>query len=266
MATDIIHRQRLRGSSVQNNEYTGLEGEITVDLTNKNLRLHDGQTIGGTVIPNISSLADFLKKTGDTMTGKLTFSNGKSIDDYLPLSGGTVNGVLTFSVANALRRNDTDSNLTIYGGSSWNNGAYINLRGGSNSSGAGMFTIGAILADGSGSVLDGTAAGSLKWKSKEVERLDSSGTNSDKTEYWWRFASGLQIIQGSYVISNVNNRGRNYSVAFSHSVCPVIAYGDTPGYTQAMCVGGYDGASFWVSNSSNSYPVRVSYTAIGRWK
>ena len=37
-----------RGTAAQNDAYTGASGEITVDTTNKTLRVHDGSTAGGT--------------------------------------------------------------------------------------------------------------------------------------------------------------------------------------------------------------------------
>lgn len=39
--------KRRRGTAEQNNEFTGAEGEIVVNLTDKSLRVHDGQTKGG---------------------------------------------------------------------------------------------------------------------------------------------------------------------------------------------------------------------------
>ena len=36
-----------RGTSTQHNNFTGLAGEITFDSTNKTLRVHDGETLGG---------------------------------------------------------------------------------------------------------------------------------------------------------------------------------------------------------------------------
>ncbi len=36
-----------RGSAAQNDNFTGLSGEITMDTTNKTLRVHDGETLGG---------------------------------------------------------------------------------------------------------------------------------------------------------------------------------------------------------------------------
>ena len=37
-----------RGTETENNAFTGAVGEITVDTTNKQLRVHDGSTAGGT--------------------------------------------------------------------------------------------------------------------------------------------------------------------------------------------------------------------------
>ncbi len=36
-----------RGTSAQNDNFTGLNGEITMDTTNKTVRIHDGETLGG---------------------------------------------------------------------------------------------------------------------------------------------------------------------------------------------------------------------------
>lgn len=42
--------KRRRGTEAQNDAFTGAEGEITVDLTNMTLRVHDGVTQGGFVV------------------------------------------------------------------------------------------------------------------------------------------------------------------------------------------------------------------------
>lgn len=39
-----------RGNTVQNNNYTGVSGEITIDTQAKTLRIHDGSTVGGNII------------------------------------------------------------------------------------------------------------------------------------------------------------------------------------------------------------------------
>jgi hypothetical protein len=44
MSTQV---QFKRGTTNQNNAFTGAEGEITVDLTKLAVRVHDGVTVGG---------------------------------------------------------------------------------------------------------------------------------------------------------------------------------------------------------------------------
>ena len=46
-----------RGTAGQHNSFTGANGEITVDVTNKTLRVHDGATVGGTRLAKFSDLA-----------------------------------------------------------------------------------------------------------------------------------------------------------------------------------------------------------------
>ena len=58
MAIVLQHR---RGTESQNNSFTGVAGELTVDTTNKELRLHDGVTLGGKIvsrIPDIGTIAE----------------------------------------------------------------------------------------------------------------------------------------------------------------------------------------------------------------
>jgi hypothetical protein len=45
-----------RGTTAQNNNYTGLEGSLSVDLEKNNLRLHDGKTVGGFEIYNATQV------------------------------------------------------------------------------------------------------------------------------------------------------------------------------------------------------------------
>jgi hypothetical protein len=45
-----------RGSAGQHGSFTGANGEITVDTTNKTLRVHDGVTVGGTRLAKLSDI------------------------------------------------------------------------------------------------------------------------------------------------------------------------------------------------------------------
>lgn len=48
-----------RGSAAQNDNFTGLAGEITMDTTNKTLRVHDGETLGGFALARQDSISGF---------------------------------------------------------------------------------------------------------------------------------------------------------------------------------------------------------------
>lgn len=45
-----VQVQLRRGTAAENNAFTGVVAELTVDTTNKKLRLHDGTTAGGVEI------------------------------------------------------------------------------------------------------------------------------------------------------------------------------------------------------------------------
>ena len=47
-----------RGSATEHANFIGANGEITVDTTNKTLRVHDGETVGGTILAKQSELPD----------------------------------------------------------------------------------------------------------------------------------------------------------------------------------------------------------------
>lgn len=51
-----------RGTADEHKNFTGAEGEITVDTTNKTLRVHDGVTAGGTMLARADALngADYV--------------------------------------------------------------------------------------------------------------------------------------------------------------------------------------------------------------
>ncbi len=50
--------QLRRGTSAEHENFTGVIGEVTVDTTNNTLRVHDGQTLGGTTLAKQSEIPD----------------------------------------------------------------------------------------------------------------------------------------------------------------------------------------------------------------
>ena len=50
-----IQLQLRKGTKVQNDAFTGAEGELTYDTDSKGLRVHDGQTPGGHMIDTVAA-------------------------------------------------------------------------------------------------------------------------------------------------------------------------------------------------------------------
>jgi trimeric autotransporter adhesin len=69
MATQIQYR---RGTDTQNNAFTGVVGEITVDTTAKTLRVHDGSTAGGS---NIATVSYVDNQIGNIEANAITFGS-----------------------------------------------------------------------------------------------------------------------------------------------------------------------------------------------
>jgi len=84
-----------RGSNSQHGSFTGANGEITVDTTNKTLRVHDGVTVGGTRLAKFSEIAsaNLLSVTTNIVPqANLTYDLGTSTKRWkdLYLSGTTI--------------------------------------------------------------------------------------------------------------------------------------------------------------------------------
>ena len=71
-----------RGTETEHATFTGANGEITVDTTNKTLRVHDGETAGDTVLAKQSEIPD--SATFKTMLSLFLpdYSNGESISSF----------------------------------------------------------------------------------------------------------------------------------------------------------------------------------------
>lgn len=91
MATQVQFR---RGTAAQNNAFTGAEGELSVNLSNKSLRLHDGATAGGFEIAR----QDFSNATfGATVlpSANTTYNLGSSGFKFLNVHSQEFTGALT---------------------------------------------------------------------------------------------------------------------------------------------------------------------------
>jgi len=108
-----------RGSSGQHNSFTGANGEITVDTTNKTLRVHDGVTVGGTRLAKFNEIGAASANLQSITTNVVPQSNvtldlGTSTKRWrsLYLAGNTIflGGLNITSTANGTIRFTNSSN------------------------------------------------------------------------------------------------------------------------------------------------------------
>ena len=52
--------QLRKGTAAEHSTFTGANGEVTVDTTNKTLRVHDGTTVGGTRLATSADIINYL--------------------------------------------------------------------------------------------------------------------------------------------------------------------------------------------------------------
>ncbi len=88
MPTQVQFR---RGTTVQNNSFTGAVGEITVDTTLDVLRVHDGSTAGGFALVGANSSQILTNKTLTSPT-----INGATLNNSIFTGSANFNSVGTF--------------------------------------------------------------------------------------------------------------------------------------------------------------------------
>lgn len=87
--------KRRRGTTAENNAFTGAEGEITVDLTTHELRVHDGSTVGGHTIPtknygySKAESDDLLSNKANIALDNIT-NAGKEVCANMAMPSGTI--------------------------------------------------------------------------------------------------------------------------------------------------------------------------------
>lgn len=91
MATQVQFR---RGTTVQNNAFTGAQGEVTVDTDLKTLRIHDGTTAGGgstvVTLAGTQTLTNKTLSTGSSWTGSAVGLAYGGTGSSLSASNGSV--------------------------------------------------------------------------------------------------------------------------------------------------------------------------------
>ena len=92
MPTQVQFR---RGTTTQNNNFTGAVGEVTVDTTLDVLRVHDGSTAGGFALAGTAANQTLTNKTLTSPT-----INGATINNPSFTGTFTTTGVATFDGVN----------------------------------------------------------------------------------------------------------------------------------------------------------------------
>ena len=117
MPTQVQFR---RGTTAQNNSFTGAAGELSVDTTLNVLRLHDGSTAGGHALVSGSSTITLTNKTinlsSNTLTGTIAqFNTALSDADFATIAGSETltNKTLTTPVIAEI---DNASDITLDAG------------------------------------------------------------------------------------------------------------------------------------------------------
>ena len=112
--------QLRKGTATEHGNFTGANGEVTVDTTNKTLRVHDGSTVGGTMLatstgvgvpaattstPGAVILNDTLTSTSTTQA--LTAAQGKALNDQTFGIGQTYSDVTASRVSGTTYTNSS---------------------------------------------------------------------------------------------------------------------------------------------------------------
>jgi len=88
MPTQVQFR---RGTTTQNNAFTGAAGELSVDTTLTTLRVHDGSTAGGVALVNLSSAQTLTNKTLTSPSIGTSLTTASSSFDLLNTTATTLN-------------------------------------------------------------------------------------------------------------------------------------------------------------------------------
>ena len=62
--------QLRRGTTTEHNTFTGAVGEVTVDTDKKTVVVHDGTTVGGTVLAKVSEVPSLVPQATEAVAGK----------------------------------------------------------------------------------------------------------------------------------------------------------------------------------------------------
>ena len=79
MPTQVQFR---RGTTAQNNSFTGAAGELSVNTSNSTIRVHDGSTVGGSELATVASTSNATNLTTGTLNSARLPTSGVSAATY----------------------------------------------------------------------------------------------------------------------------------------------------------------------------------------
>jgi hypothetical protein len=104
MPTQVQFR---RGTTAQNNSFTGAAGELSVNTSNSTIRVHDGSTLGGSELATIASTSSATNLTTGTLNSARLPTSGVAAATY-----GNATNIPSITV-DALGRITSASNVAI---------------------------------------------------------------------------------------------------------------------------------------------------------
>jgi lipopolysaccharide export system protein LptA len=171
MPTQVQFR---RGTTTQNNAFTGAAGELSVDTTLNTLRIHDGSIAGGVALVNLTAAQTLTNKTLTSPSIGTSLTTASSSFDLLnttattlniggaatTLSIGAATGTLTINNANTV----ITGNLTVNGTTTTINATTLTVDDKNIELGS-VGTPSDVTADGGGITLKGATDKSITWSS-----------------------------------------------------------------------------------------------------
>ncbi len=121
-----IQIQLRHGTATEHNTFTGANGEVTVDTTNKTLRVHDGSTVGGT---RLATLTGGLVPSAQLPAATTSTQGAVILNNSLTSTSTTE--ALTAQQGNVLRNRDFGFDQTWLDVTAWRttNVSYTNSTG-----------------------------------------------------------------------------------------------------------------------------------------
>lgn len=252
MATQVQFR---RGTAAQNNAFTGAEGELSVNLSNYSLRLHDGTTAGGYEIAR----KDFSNATfGATVLPTLntTYNLGSSSFKFLNVHSQEFTGALTGNAdtATALQTARTINGVSFDGTADITIEAEIEAT---------LFISEGLEDSGGLSLFDGSTdvtlrlknspnfsdTNLLKWDNTNEQFVDSIVTDNGTTVT----AAGNLTVTGDLVVQGATTTISTTNLEVTDKL---IIIGDGTTTTQAA-----DGAGFNIGTSGVSLTYDLANTS-----